>query len=68
MEALLTLLIIYLVAVLVILPIWVIVKILGHDGDLELLQSRLRSQEDELQKLRATIRDQIGRASGRERG
>jgi uncharacterized membrane protein len=57
MEALLTLLIVYLVAVLVILPIWVIVKVLGHDRGLELLQSRLRSQEDELQKLRATIRD-----------
>ena len=42
MQPLIVLLVIYLVAVLVVLPIWVIVKVLRHDGDLELLQSRLR--------------------------
>jgi uncharacterized membrane protein len=54
MEFLLVLLGIYLVAVLVILPIWVVIKILGHEGDIDVLQSRIRAQDDEIRELRAT--------------
>jgi uncharacterized membrane protein len=57
MSAPLVLLAIYLVAALVILPIWVIVKILRNDGDLEVLQSRLRSQDDEIRSLNVKLRD-----------
>jgi uncharacterized membrane protein len=57
MNALLVLLAVYLIAVLVVLPIWVIIKILRHDGDLDVLQSRLRSQEDEIRALHVTVRD-----------
>jgi uncharacterized membrane protein len=55
MEPLIVLLVIYLIAVLVILPIWAVVKIRGHDGDVEMLQGRIRLQEDELRGLRALL-------------
>ena len=57
MEALIALLVVYLVVVLVILPIWALVKILGHDGDVEVLQGRMRSQDDEIRKLNVALRD-----------
>ena len=56
MQLLLVLLVLFLIAVLVVLPIWVIAKISGHDGEFDALQRRLRSQEDELRELRATLR------------
>ena len=43
-------------AVLVILPIWVIAKISEHNREFDAIQSRLRSQEDELRELRSTLR------------
>jgi len=56
MQSLLVLLAIYLVAALVVLPIWVVIKILRHDADFDALQGRLRSQEDDLRDLRSTLR------------
>jgi len=55
MQPLLVLLALYLIAVLLVLPIWAVIKILGHDGDFASLQLRLREQEDELKKLRMAI-------------
>jgi uncharacterized membrane protein len=56
MEPLIVLVVIYLIAVLVILPIWAVVKIRGHDTDYDALQGRLRNQEDELRELRLLLR------------
>ena len=42
-----------LVAVLLVFPIWSIVKVLGHDGDLTALRRRLRALEEELKVLRS---------------
>ena len=56
MQPLLVLLVIYLVTVLVVLPIWVIVKILGHDRDSEVLNTRIRSLENELREFREIVR------------
>ena len=56
MQSPLVLLAFFLVAVLVVLPIWFIVKILRHDGDIDALQGRVRSQEDDLRDLRSTLR------------
>jgi uncharacterized membrane protein len=55
MQPLLVLLVLFLIAVLVVLPIWAIVKISRHDGEFDALHRRLRSQEDELRELRATL-------------
>jgi uncharacterized membrane protein len=56
MQLLYVLVVIYLIVVLVFLPAWVIVKILRHDRDAEVLDNRIRCQEDELRELRATLR------------
>ena len=55
MEPLIVLLAIYLLVVLVILPIWCIVKILAHNDDIDLLQNRLRGQEEEIRSLLAAL-------------
>jgi uncharacterized membrane protein len=57
MQALLALLVLYLIAVLVVVPIWLVVKILRQSDDLGILRERLRLQEDELRKLNVTLRD-----------
>jgi len=55
MQPFVVLLILFLIGVLVVLPIWAIVKILGHDGDVDVLQRRLSSQEGELAALRSAL-------------
>ena len=57
MEALIALLVIYLVVVLLILPIWTILRIRGHADERDLLRSRLDSIEDEVRSLRAKLRE-----------
>jgi len=57
MQPPLVLLAILVLAVFVILPIWLIIKTLRHDDDLDALQDRLRAQEDELSALRAGLRN-----------
>jgi uncharacterized membrane protein len=57
MEGLLLTLGICLFTVLVVLPIWLIVKVKGHDSDLQVLQDRNRYLEDELRKLNVTLSD-----------
>ncbi len=56
MQPFFVLLVLFLIAVFVILPIWVIAKISGLDGEFDVLQSRLRAHEDELRELRAALR------------
>lgn len=56
MYPLIILLAIYLIAVLVVLPIWLVVKVLAHHDDIDLLQSRLRLLDDELTQLRSLLR------------
>jgi len=56
MQPLIALLAIYLIAVLVIIPIWAIVKIVQHGGDIGLLADRFRSLENELRELRSILR------------
>src|SRR5271165_2935666 len=56
MQPVLVLLVLFLIAVLVVLPIWVIARIRGHDGEFEALQRRIRSQEEELRELRLALR------------
>ncbi|AOS44503.1 hypothetical protein Verru16b_01565 [Lacunisphaera limnophila] len=53
METLLILLLIYLVATLIILPLWTILKIRGHDAEVDSLRQRLGYAENELRDLRA---------------
>ena len=57
MEALLALLVIYLVVVLLILPIWTIIRIRSHADERDFLSSRLDSIEEELRSLRAKLRE-----------
>jgi uncharacterized membrane protein len=57
MQPLIVLLVLFLIGVLVVLPIWVIVKIIGHGGEFDALQKRLRTLEEELRDLRATLRN-----------
>lgn len=53
MEALIVLLILYLVVVLLILPVWMIIRIRGHTDELDHLRHRLEHLDNELVKLRA---------------
>jgi uncharacterized membrane protein len=57
MQLPLVLLVLFLVVVLVVLPIWVIVKIFGHDREFDALQKRLHAQDGELRDLRAALHD-----------
>jgi len=57
MQPLIVLLVLFLIGVLVVLPIWVIAKIIGHDGEFDALQNRLRTLEEEVRGLRATLRN-----------
>jgi uncharacterized membrane protein len=57
MQPLIVLLVFFLIGVLVVLPIWVIAKIIGHDGEFDALQNRLRTLEEEVRGLRATLRN-----------
>ncbi|HKB56440.1 MAG TPA: DUF2339 domain-containing protein, partial [Lacunisphaera sp.] len=59
MEALLVLLALYLFLVLVVLPIWTIVKVRGHNDELEMLHQRLRQVETELASLQTKVREGI---------
>src|SRR6185312_5048949 len=53
MEAFLVLLGIYLFAVLIVLPIWTIIKVTSQRRDQEILQQQLTALQQELQALRA---------------
>src|ERR1700685_2449520 len=55
MQPQLVVLALFLIAVFVGLPIWMIVKILGHARDIEVLEIRLRTQENEMRDLRAML-------------
>lgn len=57
MESLLVLLGLYLLVVLLILPIWTIVKINGHSSELDELRHRLREAEGEINTLRQKLRE-----------
>lgn len=56
MESLLVLLGLYLFVVLLILPIWTILKINGHSSEMNALRSRLRETEAEIDALRQKVR------------
>src|SRR5687767_2265224 len=56
MESLLILLLLYLAATLIILPIWTIMKIRGHDAEVDSLQQRLAYLDAELKELRSKPR------------
>ncbi|MEX2043877.1 MAG: DUF2339 domain-containing protein, partial [Opitutus sp.] len=56
MEAFITLLVIYLVFVLLILPIWMIIRIRGHSAGQETLNQRLDYIDSELNELRVKLR------------
>ncbi|HEY8993942.1 MAG TPA: DUF2339 domain-containing protein [Lacunisphaera sp.] len=56
MEALLILLLLYLAATLIILPIWTIMKIRAHDAEVDSLQQRLGYLDAELKDLRDKLR------------
>lgn len=62
MEALLALLAVYLVVVLVMLPIWTIIRIRHQAGEQELLRHQLHSLEVELNELRTKLREGAGAA------
>lgn len=53
MEALLILLLLYLAATLIVLPIWTILKVRRHDDEIEVLAQRLGSLDAELKELRS---------------
>ena len=57
MEALIALLILYLVVVLLILPIWMIIRIRGQAGELDSLRRRLDCLEEDLRKAHAKLRE-----------
>ncbi len=57
MESLLVLLGLYLLVVLLILPIWTIVKINGHSRKMDELRHRLREAEGEMNALRQKLRE-----------
>ena len=67
MAALIVVLVLYLVAVLLILPLWNIVKINGHDEELAALRERLKAQADELRELKSLLSkipvEKLGRAT-----
>lgn len=52
MESLLILLLIYLAATLILLPVWTIIKIRAHDAEVEALRQRLAYLDAELKELR----------------
>jgi uncharacterized membrane protein len=52
MESLLILLLIYLAATLILLPVWTIIKIRAHDAEVEALRQRLAYLDAELKDLR----------------
>lgn len=56
MEAFIALLVIYLVVVLLIFPIWMIIRIRGHSAEQETLSQRLNYIDAELDELRAKLR------------
>lgn len=56
MEAFIALLVIYLVVVLLILPIWMIIRIRSHSAEQETLNQRLNYIDAELDELRAKLR------------
>jgi hypothetical protein len=56
MEAFFVLLGLYLFAVLVVLPIWTCVKIVGQRRDQEILQDQLKVLQEEIQTLRAQLK------------
>ncbi|MEN9403504.1 MAG: hypothetical protein RL091_2207, partial [Verrucomicrobiota bacterium] len=56
METLLILLLLYLVATLIILPIWTIIKIRNHDTEVDSLRQRLGYIDAELNELRMKAR------------
>ncbi len=62
MEALLVLLALYLFLVLIVLPIWMIVKVRGHDEELEALHQRLHRLEGEFTSLQTKVREGIAPA------
>lgn len=57
MEALLVLLALYLFLVLVVLPIWTIVKVRSHSQELEALHQRVHRLEGEISSLQARLRE-----------
>jgi uncharacterized membrane protein len=56
MEFLLILLLLYLAATLIILPIWTIMKVRGHDAEVDSLRQRLGYLDAELKELRDKLR------------
>jgi hypothetical protein len=56
MESFLVLLGLFLFAVLVVLPVWTIIKIIRHGRDQELLQHQLRALQQEIQVLRSDLK------------
>lgn len=56
MEAFIALLVIYLVVVLLILPVWMIIRIRGHSAEQETLNQRLTYIDAELDELRTKLR------------
>jgi uncharacterized membrane protein len=63
MQPFLAILVICAAAAFVLLPIWLIVRSLGHDKDIDFLQKRIRTQEGELDALRAMLQNQTERRS-----
>ena len=62
MESLLILLLLYLAATLIVLPIWTIMKVRGHDAEVEALRQRLAYLDAELKELHAKLREGIAPA------
>ena len=62
MEALFILLALYLFLVLIVLPIWTIVKVRRHNEELEALHQRLHRLEGELTSLQTKVREGIAPA------
>jgi len=58
MEAFLVLLGLYLFVVLIVLPIWTIVKIIRQRSDQEILQQQLSALQQEIQTLRSELKHQ----------
>ena len=65
MEALLILLALYLFLVLIVLPIWTIVKVRGHNDELEALHQRLHRLEGEVTSLQTKVREGIAPAAAK---
>jgi uncharacterized membrane protein len=57
MEALIALLILYLAIVLLILPVWMIIRIRAHADEQEAMRSRLDYIDEEMRKLHAKLRE-----------